>query len=124
MKKLPLFVIALCTLFLLNMSLYAQSTKAAKEIWYVWIDTEVPIDGKLVRIISNRPSEISCCLKSPKYRKFVKKTNKWIVKNISPQFKDHLSLYKIQDLLLAEEMVATAKLEEGVRIINYNAVCK
>ena len=56
-----------------NQFAQAQEAESTNETWYVWIDTEVPIDNKMVKIVSNEPMVITCCPKSAKYRKFVKK---------------------------------------------------
>ena len=102
----------------------AQEAESTNETWYVWIDTEVPIDNKMVKIVSNEPMVITCCPKSSKYRKFVKKTAKWITQNIAVDYNGELSLMKIQDQDLALQTIARLKETDGVMVIDYVAVCK
>ena len=117
----------LCTLlvsFLLNLTAYSQDTNVSSDTWYVWIDTEVPIDGKMVKIVSAEPMVITCCPKSSKYRKFVKRTAKWITENISNSYNGELSLMKIQDKDLAYQTISQLKEIEGVKVVDYTASCK
>ena len=102
----------------------AQEAESTNETWCVWIDTEVPIDNKMVKIVSNEPMVITCCPKSSKYRKFVKKTAKWITQNIAVDYNGELSLMKIQDQDLALQTIARLKETDGVMVIDYVAVCK
>jgi hypothetical protein len=120
-------VIAIATAFLLvgySHISYAQEKNTDNETWYVWIDTEVPIDNKMVKIVSKEPMVITCCPKSGKYRKFVKKTAKWITQNIAADYNGELSLMKIQDIDLAKQTIARLKETAGVLIIDYVATCK
>ena len=107
-----------------NQFAQAQEAESTNETWYVWIDTEVPIDNKMVKIVSNEPMVITCCPKSSKYRKFVKKTAKWITQNIAADYNGELSLMKIQDQDLAMQTIARLKEAEGVMVIDYVGVCK
>ena len=107
-----------------NQFAQAQEAESTNETWYVWIDTEVPIDNKMVKIVSNEPMVITCCPKSSKYRKFVKKTAKWITQNIAVDYNGELSLMKIQDQDLALQTIARLKETDGVMVIDYVAVCK
>ncbi|RLD22368.1 MAG: hypothetical protein DRI71_07585 [Bacteroidetes bacterium] len=124
MKKTLLLITGLLIFAGLTQSVLAQESTAANDTWYVWIDTEVPIDSKMVKIVSNGPMVITCCPKSAKYRKFVKKTAKWITENISEEYDGELSLMKIQDQDLANQTIAGLKEQEGVVIVDYIAVCK
>ena len=67
-----------------NLAIAQSDTEV--ETWYVWIDTEVSIEGKNQRLVSDSPITITCCVKSPKYRRFIKKTSSWISKNISESY--------------------------------------
>jgi hypothetical protein len=102
----------------------AQESSTKNETWYVWIDTEVPIDNKMVKIVSNEAMVITCCPKSGKYRKFVKKTAKWITENVAADYNGELSLMKIQDMDLANQTIAKLKETDGVLIVDYAAACK
>ena len=124
MKRTILFSIVLLITCGFSQTVCGQDTEAANETWYVWIDTEVPINNKMVKIVSNEPMVITCCPKSAKYRKFVKKTAKWITENIAPEYNGELSLMKIQDVDLANQTIARLKESEGVLIVDYVAVCK
>ena len=124
MKKTLLFFISLILLIGFSQLALAQEASTKNETWYVWIDTEVPIENKIVKIVSNKPMVITCCPKSAKYRKFVKKTAKWITENVAADYNGELSLMKIQDKDLANQTIANLKETEGVIIIDYTADCK
>jgi len=102
----------------------AQNSSTSNDTWYVWIDTEVPIDGSMVKIVSNELMVITCCPKSAKYRKFVRKTAKWIVENVSADYNGELSLMKIQDETLALASIKTLMANEGVLVVDYSSSCK
>ena len=124
MKKTILFISAFIILCSFSQLALAQESDAKNETWYVWIDTEVPIDNKMVKIVSNEAMVITCCPKSSKYRKFVKKTAKWITENVAAEYNGELSLMKIQDMDLAYQTIAKLKETDGVLIIDYAAACK
>ena len=124
MKKTLFLINTLILLFGFSQLALAQEASTKNETWYVWIDTEVPIENKMVKIVSNEPMVITCCPKSAKYRKFVKKTAKWITENVAVDYNGELSLMKIQDKDLANQTLANLKETDGVRIINYVADCK
>ena len=124
MKKTLFLINTLILLFGFSQLALAQEASTKNETWYVWIDTEVPIENKMVKIVSNEPMVITCCPKSAKYRKFVKKTAKWITENVALDYNGELSLMKIQDKDLANQTLANLKETDGVRIINYVADCK
>ena len=124
MKKTLLLISALIVLCGLSQSAWAQDSVAKSETWYVWVDTEVPIENKMVKVVSNESMVITCCPKSAKYRKFVKKTAKWITENVAADYNGELSLMKIQDKELADQTIANLKETEGVLIIDYVAACK
>ncbi len=124
MKKTLLFFTALFILGAFNQTALAQETDTKNETWYVWVDTKVPIENKMVQIVSNEPMVITCCPKSGKYRKFVKKTAKWITENVAADYNGELSLMKIQDMDLANQTIARLKETEGVLVIEYAATCK
>jgi hypothetical protein len=123
MKKILILSTALI-LSGFNQLALAQESVDKSETWYVWIDTEVPIDNKMVKIVSNEPMIITCCPKSAKYRKFVKKTAKWLTENVSDDYNGELSLMKIQDQDLALQTIARLKESTGVLVIDYIAACK
>ena len=123
MKPLILFIlIAVSALF--SQSIYAQAIEPTNDTWYVWIDITIPVEGVETRLISDEPMEITCCLQSAKYRKFVKKAAKWINTNVSSDFTKELELTKIQDSSLANEMIDKAKQAANTRILDYSATCK
>jgi hypothetical protein len=124
MKKILLLLTAIVFIGGINQSVLAQESSVTSDTWYVWIDTEVPIDSKMVKIVSKAPITITCCPKSAKYRKFVKKTAKWISENIAKEYNGELSLMKIQDQDLANQTIAQLKELEGVIIVDYIATCK
>ena len=124
MKKTLTLITTLILLSGLGHLAKAQESSTKNETWYVWIDTEVPIDNKMVKIVSNEAMVITCCPKSAKYRKFVKKTAKWITENVAADYNGELSLMKIQDMDLANQTIAKLKETDGVLIIDYAATCK
>jgi hypothetical protein len=124
MKKTLFIFNIMILLFGFNQLVLAQEASTKDETWFVWIDTEVPIENKMVKIVSNEPMVITCCPKSAKYRKFVKKTAKWITENVAADYNGELSLMKIQDKDLANQTIANLKETDGVRIIDYAADCK
>ena len=124
MKKPAIIFLTLGILFLFSQSVKAQSTEETNDTWYVWIDVTVQIDNKPTRLISSEPLTITCCPQSAKYRKFVKKTSKWLIDNVAPEFDGELALSKIQDLSLANEMIDKAKQSDNVRIVDYQGSCK
>ena len=124
MKKRAIIFLSLGIMFFLSQSVKAQSIEDANDTWYVWIDVTVSIDEKPTRLISSEPLTITCCPQSAKYRKFVKKTSKWLTDNIAPEFDGELALTKIQDLSLAKEMIDKAKQSDNVRIVDYQGSCK
>lgn len=124
MKKTLVLISALIILSSFSQFALAQESSTKNETWYVWIDTEVPIDNEMVKIVSSAPMVITCCPKSSKYRKFVKKTAKWITENVAADYNGELSLMKIQDMDLANQTIAKLKETDGVLIIDYAAACK
>lgn len=122
-------IIAFCFIcFLSGNNLHAQTTAPPANLWYVWIDTEVEINGKISRVISNQPFEITCCVKSPKYRKLLKKTEKWIQQELKTKSNGDNVLKKIQDQSLAREMIkrsiTTQDDSKSVIRVEYEATCK
>ncbi len=118
----------LCMLFVLSggyiLTAHGQTATEKNDTWYLWIDTEVPIDGAMVSIVSNKPMVITCCPKSTKYRKYVKKAAKWIKENVASEYNGELSLMKIQDEMLALATINRLKDKEGVLVIDYSSSCK
>jgi len=114
---------------LLNFSFMAKAqTQQTQDIWYVWIDTDVTIDGTIYRVISDKPILITCCIKSAKYRKLVKKSSKWIKDNISKTYDGKLELMKLQDRQLAEKIVSDIQLGNTpsvhpLKIVKYRFRC-
>ncbi|MCG8323563.1 MAG: hypothetical protein MI921_28970 [Cytophagales bacterium] len=106
MKKI---IITALFLSLSGIASHAQeTTDNTNDIWYAWIDTTTGAEGKTSRILSKQAFEISCCVKSPKYRRLLKKTEKWIQKNVDKNYKGESPLNKIQDANLAAAMIKEA----------------
>jgi hypothetical protein len=123
MKKPAIILISIGIMYLFSQSAKAQSSEETNDTWYVWVDVTVPIDEKPTRLISSEPLTITCCPQSAKYRKFVKKTSKWLIANVAPEFNGELALSKIQDFSLAKEMIDKAKQSDNARIIDYQGSC-
>ena len=124
MKKPLILFILIAVSALFSQSIHAQTIEPTNDTWYVWIDITIPVEGVETRLISDEPMEITCCLQSAKYRKFVKKAAKWINTNVSSDFTKELELTKIQDPSLAHEMIHKAKQATNIRILDYSATCK
>lgn len=125
MKKIIITTLFLC---LSGIASHAQETKDnTNDIWYVWIDTTTGMKGKTSGILSKQAFEISCCVKSPKYRRILKKTEKWIQKNIDKNYRGESPLNKIQDVNLAATMIkeASEPNAEGAKLIlvDYQEKC-
>ncbi len=125
MKKIVLLVGFICSL---SFSVVGQENSSTEsKIWYLWIDTMTEIDGKSTRILSKEPFKITCCLKSPKYRKLGKKAEKWIKKNVTKDYQGS-PFNKIQDEALARTMIKEASAKSGddlaIKMINYQDQCE
>ncbi|MDN5211169.1 hypothetical protein QQ020_03880 [Fulvivirgaceae bacterium BMA12] len=122
-----IFVIALFSC-LLAIEGQAQETKdTTNDTWFVWIDATAQSDGQTSRIVSNEPFKITCCVKSPKYRKLLKRAEKWIQKNVDENYRGESPLGKIQDADLALTMIkeATEQNTPGTKLIrvDYKEKC-
>ena len=115
----------LFTLFLFFQISLAQAQE--EEIWYVWIDTQISQDGNTVRLVSEEPIRITCCVKSPKFKRFQKQTAKWIKKNYDQDFDTETPLRNIEDKSLAETVISEAiqksESDKSIVIISYSATC-
>lgn len=106
MKKVFITIFFFC---LLTVTSYAQeATDNAGDIWYVWIDTRIETEGQTSRILSKEAFKIGCCVKSPKYRRLLRKAEKWIQKNVDKDYTGESPLNKIQDAGLAAAMIKEA----------------
>lgn len=125
MKKVFVTTVFIC---LFAVASYAQEAQEnSSDIWYVWIDTTTGTGEQASRILSNQAFKISCCVKSPKYRRLLKKTEKWIQKNVDKNYNGESPLNKIQDAALAETMIreALAQDQKGSKLIrvDYQEKC-
>ena len=105
------------------------SVKAQEEeIWYVWIDTQISRGENVVRLVSEKPIKITCCVKSPKFKRFQKKTAKWIRNNYDENFDLETPLKNIEDKTLADAVISEAleksKADPSILMISYTASCK
>jgi len=118
-KKGVLMIIAMVAL---NLAGKSQDT------WYLWIDTYADINGENTRIVSEEPFAITCCLKSGKYRRFLKKSAQWIRNNVDKNFNQSNALKNIQDLSFARDMIADAKRNkeagDKIKFVKFSAICK
>lgn len=125
MKKV--FITALFVCSFLVVSHAQEANDSTNDIWYVWIDTTTGAEGQTSRILSKEAFKISCCVKSPKYRRLLKKTEKWIQKNVDKDYKGESPLNKIQDANLAATMIreATGQNQDGPKLIlvDYQEKC-
>jgi len=120
MKKLT---IALFFIFL-SVSL----ANAQDDIWYVWIDTQIKQGNEYVRLVSDEPIKITCCVKSPKFKRLQKKTAKWISANYDKSYNGENPLRNIEDESWASTVIneAETKLKSGdkIVIVKYSVNCK
>lgn len=101
---------------------------AQKDIWYVWVDTQINKDGKDIRLVSEAPIKITCCVKSPKFKRFQKKAAKWIRSNYDAAFDGESPLRNIEDKSFAVTVIEEAekKKESGqpILLVKYSATCR
>lgn len=123
--------ILIILLFSLVIPVSAQETADAAEdttveTWYVWIDAQITKDGESYRLVSQTPFQITCCVKSPKYRKLGKKAQKWVTKNYDQAFSGDNVLSKVQDEMLAKDMIAKI-IQDGpadkILVVDYIEAC-
>ena len=119
------YLLAVLFLFLFQISFaYAQE----EEIWYVWLDTEVTVGNETFRIVSDEPIMITCCVKSPKYKRFQRKTSIWLRKNYDATYNRESPLKNIEDESLALTVISEARRksesDSSVKMIKYSATCK
>jgi len=97
------------------------------EIWYVWLDTIVTVDGQEVRLVGDQPFVITCCVKSGKYGRLEKSATKWIRNNYDSEYEQASPLKKIQDMSLAieivEKAVSQASGNASIQIVAYSDTC-
>jgi len=101
---------------------------AQEDIWYVWVDTQINKGGEVVRLVSNEPIRITCCVKSPKFKRLQKKTAKWIKDNYDQNFDLESPLKNIEDKSLAFTVIGDAEKKaesgENILMIKYTTSCK
>lgn len=108
--------------FLLVVAFNANS-QSSTDIWYVWIDTQVTIDGQPKRLMNEKPFRINCCVKSSDFRKLNKKVAKFIRAEYDPDYDARIVLKSIQDPSFAELMIRKAKDNNNIVWTNYSASC-
>lgn len=108
-------------LFIVSINTATAQEAAKDDTWYVWMDTEV--NNSQTRIVSE-VFVINCCVKSPKYRKLVKKAGKWIRKNVDESYAGTDPLKKIQDEQLAREMMIRTSTRDNVKLVDYSGSCQ
>jgi len=115
------------TILILSLCVITVAKAQEKEIWYVWVDTQVDIKGAETRVVSDEPFKITCCVRSGKYRKLVKEAKRWIKSNLSEDYRSEITLRNIQDLSFAETIISEAKRKaeagENIKIIKYSRSC-
>jgi hypothetical protein len=108
----------------MSVASYGQETAEPKnDTWYVWLHATATIDGKETLVVSKDVFTTYCCVNSPKFAKVLKRTEKWMKKNIDPAFTGS-TLQKVQDLELANQTLARLKATEGVHIVDFIETCK
>jgi len=103
------------------------NSPTSDEIWYVWMDTMVTVDGKEIRIVGDQPFVITCCVKSGKYSRLEKSASKWIRQNYDSEYEQTSPLKKIQDMSLAieivEKAVSQSTSDNSIKIVGYTDIC-
>ncbi len=102
----------------------AQDTPEPKnDTWYVWLHTTATIDGKETVVASKDVFTTYCCVNSPQFAKVLKRSEKWMRKNIDPTYTGS-PLQKVQDLDLAKQTLEKLKTTAGVHIVDFTETCK
>ena len=103
----------------------SKAQEESKDIWYIWVDTYAQVDGVEKRIVSKELTKIDCCVKSPKYRKLLKSTVKWIRKDIDENYDgENPPLSKVQDKSLAQAALDKAQKHSDAHLVEYTRTCK
>ena len=116
-------------LFLLFFSVITVASNAQEksepknDTWYVWLHATATIDGKETIVVSKDVFTTYCCVNSPKFARVLKRSEKWMKKNIDPAFTGS-PLQKVQDLELAKQTLAKLKAIDGVQVVDFTESCK
>ncbi len=102
----------------------AQDTAEPKnDTWYVWLHATAAVDGKITTVVSRDVFTTYCCVNSPNFAKVLKRSRKWVQKNIDPTYVGS-PLQKVQDLDLAKQTLEKLKATSGVHIVDFTETCK
>ena len=120
MKKITLIVlIGLSTLG----AKAQESSESVNDTWYVWLQATAMVDGQQKVVVSKDVFTTYCCVNSPKFAKVLKRSEKWMKKNIDPDYSG-TPLQKVQDLNLAKQTLEKLKAVDGVHIVDFSETCK
>ena len=100
-----------------------DTTEPVNDTWYVWLHATATIDGKEMVVVSTDVFTTYCCVNSPKFAKVLKRSEKWMKKNIDPDYSG-TPLQKVQDLNLAKQTLEKLKAVDGVHIVDFSETCK
>ena len=109
--------------FLCTVASAQEKSETENDTWYVWLHTTASIDGKETVIISKDVFTTYCCVNSPKFARVLKRSEKWMQKNIDPAYTG-TPLQKVQDLELARQTLEKLKSMDGVQIVDFKETCK
>ena len=120
MKKL--FVIIIIN-FLTVAGHAQEKSETTNDTWYVWLHATATIDGKETIVVSEEVFTTYCCVNSPKFARVLKRSEKWMKKNVDPSYTGS-PLQKVQDPDLARQTLEKLKAIEGVRVVAFTESCK
>ncbi len=100
-----------------------DSTEPKNDTWYVWLHATATVDGKETTVVSKDVFTTYCCVNSPKFAKVLKRSEKWMKKNIDPSFTGS-PLQKVQDPDLAKQTLEKLKAMDGVHVVEFSESCK
>lgn len=111
-------------LCMISLAAKAQGNPLQKnDTWYVWLHATATVDGKKTIVVSKDVFTTHCCVNSPSFAKALKRSEKWMRKNIDPTYTG-TPLQKVQDLDLAKQTLAKLKATSGVHIVDFEETCK
>lgn len=109
---------------LMAFSVNTQENPTQKnDTWYVWLHATAIIDGKETIVVSKDVFTTYCCVNSSEFSKLIKRSRKWMQKNVDPNYVGS-PLQKVQDRELAKQTLAKLKATAGVFIVDYTETCK
>lgn len=120
MKKILLILITTALSISANTR---ENPEQSNDTWYVWLHAIATVDGKETIVVSKDVFTTYCCVNSSEFSKVIKRSRKWMQKNVDPTYVG-MPLQKVQDLDLAKKTLEKLKATAGVFIVDYTESCK